>query len=64
MAPARPKWLLQFSPTPQGLARYPLWRDGANTVLIYDKAERIQRVQEAHACLLAGDIAAYRCDRV
>jgi hypothetical protein len=64
MAQSGPKWLLQFTPTPQGIARHRGWGGSPYCVLIYDKADRDRRVREAEDALLCGDIYAFRCDRV
>lgn len=64
MAQPGPRWVLQFTPTRQGLARHRGWRNWPHHVLIYDKADRDRRVAEAKACLAAGDIIAFRCDPV
>jgi hypothetical protein len=64
MSQPAPKWLLQFTPTPQGIARHRGWRDWPHQVVIYDKADRDRRVREAQDALLCGDIYAFRCDPV
>jgi hypothetical protein len=64
MAQPGPKWLLQFTPTPHGIARHCGWGGSPYCVLIYDKADRDRRVREAEEALLCGDIYAFRCDPV
>jgi hypothetical protein len=55
---------LSVTPTPQGLANNPDWRDWPYFVLISDRADRDHCVKQAKAAQACGDIAAYRCDRV
>lgn len=64
MAQDSVKWIMQITPTRQGIAKNPAWKHFPGAIGIYTKADRDRRVREAQEALWCGDISAFRCDPI
>jgi hypothetical protein len=55
-----PHYVLSITPTPQGYAKHPAWRDLGTSVAVYSRAELDQRLKAVEAARQAGEISAFQ----